>query len=270
MRYYELAFSKVNSDNEIIESFRSFPSVLYDRDFTKIAANNPGNNRNWTYDVFTAASPPPHLRDIEIAKQMEDSLKFLSHIVNIGEEIEEEKYTYVAQSPIYNYDFNSTSHSDSASYDLTIGIPIDIKIKRTGEIKRVVPGLALKNALVFEIPQVIDELGIKIKLPDSSFAKIFTEEDKLEYQDIQLENAGSTNWNGYQIELQGFDRSGNYENCQAQDGDIAIAAVLNITTPQDLQLTQKPVFILRNAQQFSIADYDPTSGLHIRLSLIHI
>lgn len=268
LRYYELLFSKVNSDNEIIESFTSYPSVLYDRDFTKIAAHNPGNNRNWTYDVFTAASPPPHLTDIEIAKQMDDSLKFLSHIVNIGQEIEEEKYNYVVQSPIYNYNFGSTKHSDSSRYDLTVGIPMDITIKRTGETKRVVPGLAMKNALVFEIHEVIDELGIKIKLPDSSFAKIFTEEDKLEYQEIQLENGGTTNWNGYKITLQGFDRSGNYENYQAKEGDIAIAGILNITTPKGQRLTQKPVFILRNAQQFSIDDYDPKSGLHIRFSNI--
>jgi len=268
LRYYKLAFSKVNSDNEIVESFNSYPSVLYDRDFTKVAANNPGNNRNWTYDVFTAASPPPHLRDVEIAKQMEDSLKYLSHLVIPGVDIDEEKYTYKVQNPIFNYDFENGEHSDSMKYDLTVGIPIDVTIKRTGEVKHVVPGLGLKNALIFQIPEVIDELGIKIKVPDTSFSKIFTEEEKLNYEDIQLENGRSVNWKGYTIELAGFDRSGDYENYQAKEDDIAIAGILNITTPRGLQMTQKPVFILRNAQQFNIKDHDPTSALHIRFTNI--
>ncbi len=268
LRYYELAFSKVNSDNEIVESFTSWPSSLYNKEMTKIAADNPGNNRNWTYDVFTAASPPPHVRDLEERDRLEDSLKYLSHIVKVGTVIDEEKYTYQVHQPIYNYDFTGGEHNDSSSYDLTVGIPMDITLKRTGEVKRVVPGLALKNALVFQIPEVIDELGIKIKVPDTAFAKIFTEEDQLDYQDVQLENGASANWNGYQITLAGFDRSGNYENYQAQEGDIAIAGILNISAPSGDQITQKPVFILRNAQQFSLKDYDAKSGLHIRFSNI--
>ena len=131
------------------------------------------------------------------------------------------------------------------------------------------PGLGLKNALVFQFPEVIDELGIKIKLPESSFAQIFTEEDKLAYEDMLLKDGQSINWRGYTVRLDGFDRSGNYKNYTAKEGDIALAANLVITNPQGESTLQNPVFILRNAQQYSIKDYNANTGLHIRFANIN-
>lgn len=268
LRKYELEFAKINNKEEVVDDFTTFPSAIYNRDFTKIEAFNPGTSRNLTYDVFTAAAPPPHLQDIEQAQAAEDSLKYLSHLVSPGMTFEEEQYFATVGSPIFNYDFRQGNHGDSTDYDLTVGIPIEITIKRTNEKINVTPGLGLKNALVFQFPAVIDQLGIKIKLPESSFAQIFTEEDKLEYEGLNLKDQGTANWKGYQIALNGFDRSGTFKNYTPQEGDIAIAANLTITTPDKQQITQNPVFILRNAQQYSIKDYNASTGLHIRFANI--
>ena len=268
LRKYAVEFTKVDEQDKVLENFTTYPSAIYNREFTKIEALNPGNKRNLTYDVFTAAAPPPHMQDVEQAKAVEDSLKYLSYLVKPGSSFDEPTYFAEVGTPIFNYDFGSGDHGDTTKYDLTIGIPMDVTIKRTGEKVRVVPGLGLKNALVFQFPEVINELQIKIKVPESSFAQMFTEEDKLEYSDIALMANEVTEWNGFRIELSGFDRSGNYENYQAQEGDIALAANLNITTPNGRNVQQQPVFILRNAQQFSIKDYDPESALHIRFANI--
>ncbi len=268
LRKYKLEFSKINEQEEVVDGFTTFPSAIYNRDFTKVEALNPGTNRNLTYDVFTAAAPPPHMQSIEQAKDTEDSLKYLSHLVSPGTTFEEETYIATVGSPMFNHDFNDSDHGDSTKYDLTVGIPLEIEIKRTGEKLNVTPGLGLKNALVFQFPVVIDKLGIKIKVPESSFAQIFTEEDKLQYEDVILSRDQTIQWNSFNVTLSGFDRSGNFDNYTAQEGDIAIAALLNITTQGGIQTIQKPVFILRNAQQYSIKDYNAVTGLHIRFSNI--
>ncbi len=268
LRKYEIEFTKVDSNNVPLRQFTTRPNVIYSNDFTKIEAPNPGNHRTLLYDVFTAAGPPPHMWDIANVKALEDSLKYLSHLVETGETFEESKYLATVGTPIFNYDFGEEDHGDTTQYDLTLGIPLDVVIKRTGEQMRVVPGLGLKNALVFQFPVVINELGIKIKIPEAAFSEIFTEEDKLKYEDIRLRQDEFIVWNDYKIQLKGFDRSGNYRNYTPREGDIALAAELEITTPDGMVISQNPLFILRNAQQFSIKDYSPESSLHIRFSNI--
>ena len=268
LRKYLIDFVKVDSSNQPIEQFTTKPSAVFNRDFSKIEAFNPGNRRTLTYDIFTAAAPPPYMQDIEQTKALEDSLKYLSHLVQPGEVFEERTYFAKVGAPIFNYDFDDAEHGDSMSYDLTVGIPMEITIKRTGEVINVVPGLGLKNAFVFQIPAGIDDLGIKIKVPEEAFAQIFTEEDQLAYEEVSIQQGGEMNWKGYNIQLTGFDRSGKFKNYVAQEGDIAIGADLLIVDPQGNPSQQKPVFILRNAQQFSIKDYNPNTGLHVRFSNI--
>jgi len=171
-RTYDVEFKQVDENNEVIREFVANPSVLYEEDFTKVATPNPGNNRYLTYDVFTKASPPPYLADIEQAKALEDSLRYLSHLVMPGEVIEEETYSYVVGSPIFNFDFQADRNSDDTTqYDLTVGIPIDITNKRTGAITQHVAGLGLKEALVFQFPVLINELNIKALSTDLATTK---------------------------------------------------------------------------------------------------
>ena len=205
---------------------------------------------------------------LQETKAMEDSLKYLSHLVRPGETFEESTYFATIGHPIFNYDFGLGEHSDSSGYDLTIGLPIDITPKRTGETQQVVAGLALRNAFVFQIPAMVNELRIKIKLPDETFSQFFTEEDQLEFEEVVIKQGQTVDWGNYQIRLDGFDRSGNFKNYQAKKDDIALAGILNVIDEAGNQFQQKPVFILRDAQQFSIKDYHPQSGLHIRFSNI--
>ena len=268
LRKYNIEFTKVDSNNAILDRFITSPSAIYSNDFSKIEAINPGNERTLLYDVFTAAAPPPHMQDIESTLALEDSLKYLSYLISPGEIFQEDAYQVEVGQPIFNFPFEEESHADTIGYDLTIGLPLEVVNKRNGEVFNVVPGLGLKNALVFQIPVVIDQLGIKIKLPESSFRQIFTEEDELMYDEVALKNGDSVKWNEYDIELTGFDRGGVYKNYTPQEGDIAIAAELKISNESNEEYILKPLFILRNAQQFSIKDYQADLGLHVRFSNI--
>lgn len=270
MRYYNVDFRKVDENNVTEYEFTTRPSAIYNREFSKIEALNPGNQRSFTYDIFTAASPPPYMSDHDIFVAQEDSLRYLSHMVNSGMTFEEETYIAQVGTPIFNYDFkNEDDHSDSTKYDITVGIPIKVTSKLDGTVYEIVPGLALKDAIVFQIPELVNPLRLKFKIPETAFGDIFTEEEKLNYEEIQLKQGASYQWNDYTITLESFNRSGPFKNYQAKESEIAIAG--NIRIKQNIsgkEFTQEPIFILRNAQQFSIKDYTPELGIHSRFANI--
>jgi len=270
LRSYQLDFKKVDDDKNVLDEFTTYPSALYNQEFTKIAALNPGNERKLLYDVFTAAAPNEHMQDIEINRAMEDSLKYLSHLVVPNEEINDSFWIATVGTPIYNYDFKDEDrrHGDSTEYDLTFGIPVSVKSKRTSNVYDVVAGLGLKDAFVIQHPATIDELGIRIKVSEDVFSEVFTEEADLDYEEVKIKVGSTVQWNGYTIGLASFSRDINSKNYTAEEGDLAIGADLQIINKRGERASLKPIYILRNSQQFSIKDYDASQGMHARFTQI--
>ena len=268
LRTYQIDFQKVNKDNEVLDEFTTEPSAIYNNDFTQIAAFNPGTEHKLTYDVFTQITPPAHLQDVEIAKQVEDSLNYLSHLVQENSSFEEETYTANVHQIQFNYPFQASEHGNLDDYDLTIGLPLTITNKRSGRVHEIVPGLGLKDALIYQFPVVVDDLGIKIKLSEDIFTQVFTEEDDLEYEFVNVRQGEIISWKGMEIVLEGFNRTPSHKNYSPQENDIALGARLVVRTEQDSSYLIQPIFIIRNNQQFSIKEYLPQTGLHARFTKI--
>ena len=268
LRKYKLNFRKVNKENETIDEFVTYPSALYKRDFSKIEALNPGNERRLTYDVFTASAPPPHMQDIETAKALEDSLHYLSFLVKPGETIDEETYTAQFGQIQFNGPISDSQHGDTTDYELTMGLPIKITAKRSGNEYNVSAGLGVKDGLIFQFPRVIDELGIKIKVPEEMFNRIFTQESNLRYDEIVLREGEDVDWNGYTIRLNGFDRNVDNDQYIPEENDIALGGNLTLTDGSGMTYAVSPIFVIRDNQQFSIKDYNPESGIHARFTRV--
>jgi cytochrome c-type biogenesis protein CcmF len=269
MRKYQLDFRKVDINNQTLDEFSTFPTVIYSNDFTKIEAPNPGTNHKITYDVFTQAAPPPHMQDIEQARMIEDSLKYLSHIIREGDEFDEELYHVNVGNIIYNHPFESTEHSEIDKYDLTLALPLEITIKRNNKKHTVYPGLGLKDALIFQFPVVVDELGIKIKLNEEAFNNVFTQENELNYESFDLVAGQTFKWKDYIIAIDGFDRAPTHKNYIPKEGDIAIGAQLSLIKSNEPSFQIKPLYIIQDMQPFSIKDYNAEKGIHIRFNKIN-
>jgi cytochrome c-type biogenesis protein CcmF len=68
------------------ESFELYPNVMYDRQFSKIVANNPSTKHYWDYDIFTMITSLPKAElDPEFARQQEDSLKYVPYALSPGD-----------------------------------------------------------------------------------------------------------------------------------------------------------------------------------------
>jgi len=266
VRTYDVRFTKVDEDNNPIEEFKLEPTTVYTNDFTKIAANNPSTNHYFDKDIFlTVSGMPKHLQDVEFAKEMEDTLEYNTFLGSLRDTFSTARNFGVIKSITFKPD-----HKDliAEEFDLVLGVNMTM-IDSTGDIQETVqPALALKGGLIYQYPSNIDALNMRVKVDENFFSDIFTQEGKLDYQEIKLREGESIKWNGYDVILNGFNRTPEHKNYENQEGDIAIAANLDFYRDGQLSFTTKPIFVIRDSQRFSIKDYMHIPGVHTRFSNI--
>ena len=265
LRKFDISFANRDENNLTTDSFTVRPSAIYSNDFRKIEVWNPSTKRYLHKDIFTQVSGyPAHLLDIEVAHQLEDSLDYIPYSLKLNEPYEHEDFTLTLKGINYEPDL---SDGDSTSYDMGIGLNLEFISKKSAQSEsyNVEPALGLKNALVYQFPKSVDDLGIKIKVDDQLFSSVFQEEVNLEFESIVMKEGERREWNGYTIELKGFDRTPSHRNYSREEGDIALGAILSVQK-DGISSELAPIFVIRNSQQFSIKDYAPVSDIHARFS----
>ena len=266
LRKFDITFKEVDDNDVLVDSFVVRPSALYSNDYRSIASWNPSTKRYWHKDIFTQiAGYPAHLQDIEEARAMEDSLVYNPYDLEIGKVYEYENFDVVLVA--LNFD-PELDDNDSIGYDMGIGLDLEFRSRDKGnKIYSAQPAVGLRNSLVYQVPKVINELGLKIRADENLFAQVFTDENNLDYNEVLLKQGESTEWRGLTIHLQGFSRTPAHRNYTAQEGDIALGAQLVVDNGQMIKHIE-PIYIIRNSQQFSIKEYIPEMSLHVRFKSI--
>ena len=265
MRFFDISFQKRDQNEVVVDSFSVSPNALYANDFSKIETWNPSTKRYWNKDIFTQISGyPRHLLDVEDLHKMEDSLSYQPIALKMDEVVEKEKYSVKLTGINYQPDLTET---DSTQYDMGVGLKLAItsKISKNDEVYETEPILVVKNALVHQIAPTVDDLGLKIKVDPNLFSQIFDDEVSLEYESVQLLEGETISWNGYEVNLSGFDRSPRHPNYSALEGDIALGGQLRFSK-NGQELTAEPIFVIRNSQKFSIKDEILGQGIHVRFT----
>jgi len=267
LKYFEVAYKRVDEKNDILEEFSVQPSGIYDINFANINAWNPDTKHYWNKDIFTTISGyPPHLRHIDSLKVMEDTMLFDYHRVayadtfHIGKSIGQfGGYNFAPNHPKVNLD----------SVDLAIGATVSFAHPLMDTTYTVEPALVLKDGLIYQHHVSIDPLGLRVILDDSNFDRVFTQESSLNYNELLMKEGESVNLGAVSMQLLGFDRSPENKKYESQKDDIALAALLSIRDNATGEMFQaKPIYIIRGNKQFSIKDYQPDLGLHIRFNSI--
>ena len=267
LKKFDLTFTKVDDKNKKIEEFTVRPSAIYDTKFSKISAWNPDTKHYWNKDIFTLISGyPKHLNSVDSMRVMEDTMKWEPMRLALLESDSIKDFT--GQFMGYTFSPNQKSMNlDSA--DMAVGAIMKFKHPRMDSIFTAEPALVLKQGLVYQHPVTIDPLGMRIALDESVFDKVFTEEIDLQYQDILLKEGETKRVNGISINLAGFDKQIDVSKYQGEEGDIAIAAILDVVDDATgKSYRSEPIYILRQNKQFSIKDYIAEAGLHIRFNKI--
>ena len=266
VRTYDINFKKVDKDENVIEEFNLNPTTVYTNDFMKVAANNPSTNHYFNKDIFmVVAGLPKHLHDVEFAKEMEDTLRFETFMGPLDAPFKSERHIGQVTSVTFEPNHKDLNPED---YDLVLGVNISL-MDTLGKIKKdIQPALALKGGLIYQFPEHIDDLNSRVKIDENFFADIFTQEGKLDYENVTLKDGESIESNGFTVRLNGFDRKPQHKNYEAEEGDIAIGANLEFYQNSQLQFAAKPLFVIRENQRFSIKDYLHMPGIHTRFSNI--
>jgi cytochrome c-type biogenesis protein CcmF len=118
--------------------------------------------------------------------------------------------------------------------------------------------------LLFSYPAIIPELSMRIHASELIFDRFF-EKDDLNYNDFVLKDGDHFSYNGMKVSFNGFNTAPVHPAYIPEDGDIAVSAVLKVTSPQnDKTFEAQPIYLIRNNQPFNLKDQIDQLGLHFR------
>lgn len=249
------------------ENFTLYPNVMYDRQFSKVVANNPSTQHYWNYDIFTLVSSLPKGElDPEFAKQQEDSLKYDKYEALVGDTIFTKKHYLVVESVT-----KTPQHPDykAEKGDLAVGLKLRAYALDDPKSYSVSPMMYLRPGKGgFALHGDIGPLQLKVRLSEASMEHIFKAEEALKYTNFKLKEGDLFEFKGYQIHFVKVIKDVKHPSYAPEPGDIAVAAGLEITAPDGRKAEAAPVYLIRNNQPFSLKDEVPSIGLHFRFENI--
>ena len=238
---------------------------MFSNDLTKVAASNPDAKHFLSKDLFVSIqSLPASQMDVELAMSAEDSLEYNRYELAIGDTLfTKDKYAVV------EYLSFEPKHPDFKEENSDVAIAVGLRFRDlAGEYnKSIEPAISLADDMLYQYPDQIDELGVKVKINEESFDSYFSMEDALDYSEFIVSKEEVFEFNGLTFSLKGFDKNIDNRNYKAEDGDIAIKALVKFEDGSSNQLL-KPVYLIRDNKPQSLKDYNPEYGIHIRMTHI--
>lgn len=278
-RTYTVDYKRRNKEGQVVEQFSLQPNVLYDKTFTKIASPNPSTKHYWDRDIFThIAALPIEEIDINAKKSKEDSLNYRDLSLALGQEfsfLDTVKAAATDSFLLRRYTVRALSVNRKPSHpeykaelgDIAIGVKFSIQSSEDDKAYEAEPILVLRNELLFSYPVQLNPINTRVKLNESILDEFLTPESELNYKEYRLKQGERTVVGGLEVFFSGYDKNPDHPYYQAEKGDIAVGAVLEVKVPgsADTQRAQ-PVFFIRDGQPLNIKDELPDLGLHVRFA----
>lgn len=243
------------------EEFTLTPNVMYDREFTKVVASNPSTKHYWNYDIFTHVSSLPLAElDPKVAKQQEDSLKFEQYEAVVGDTIFTKKHFIIVEgltSPPTRADYKSQKGDVAAGLKLRV-CNLDDPKSYLAE-----PFILLNSQGIFRADANVSQLATRIRLSPEKSASAM-----LRLRDFKIKQGETFEFNGNRITLLGFDNTPQHPDYQKQEGDIAVAAQLQIVAPDGSSHKAWPVYCIRGREVINLPYFVKEIGLHVNLQNI--
>lgn len=274
---YEINFKEKNEEGEILNDFTVFPNILYSKDFSKIAASNPSTKHFLSKDIFTHVANLPRVEiEPEFAKEMEAALNYKEYQVAIGKNfqvLDTIQITDLDTAVIRNYPAKLISIDRKPSHpeyhpekgDITVGATIAIQAEDTVYYAK--PMLALRGQMLYGYPDHLKNITTKVKLEEGVFDQAFVSEEVLDYKTLTFKQGESVAFGKYNITFKGFNRNPVHPDYQAEEGDIAIGGIVQVSDNSQVY-SAEPVYLIRGNRPFNLKDEVFELGLHIRFNKI--
>lgn len=151
--------------------------------------------------------------------------------------------------------------------DIAIGADLTFKEPDGGQSFTAKPVIVLRGQLVYTYDDHINQFGVRTRLKEETFNNALTLEEDLNYQTFKFQQGKKVNFNGYQVTFAGFDKEIAHPLYKAEEGDIAVSAVLSIEKDGKF-FSAKPVYLIRESRPFNLKDEIASEGLHVRVGSI--
>ncbi len=251
------------SGNTTGESFELYPNVMYDRQFSKIVANNPSTRHYWNYDIFTMITSLPKAElDPEFARQQEDSLKYVPYALSPGDTLRTENNILVLQGVTKTPDHHDYVPQEG---DLALGLKFRVFDTEDTTEYPAEPMMYIRPSEGgFTNPAQVNPLELKIRLNEKTLQAVFDAEDKMKYTPFQLKEGDNFSYRGYQLSFKNVEKNVKNPGYSPQAGDIAVAANIGIQSPDGKTGEAHPVYLIRDNTPFSLKDENTEAGLSFR------
>lgn len=267
-RFFTVNFKKMDGVGGYTgENFTVAPNVMYDRQFTKIAASNPDTKHFLGRDIFTSiAALPPSQIDAESARAAEDSLQFEKYAGKIGDTIFTKRHFVVIES--LERQPKSKDYTPQKG-DIAFAANLKFGVADTNQTWAARPIIVFRENSVVAFPEQLNELGVKVRLTEQLSERVFDLKNELKFEPFDLKPGGEFLFKNYKIRLVSIEKEVNHPLYQPQEGDLAVAARLEITAPSGKKTTAAPVYLIRQSRQFNINDELLAEGLHFQFQKIN-
>ena len=279
-RTYTVNYKRRDNTGAVKEEFNLTPDILYDKNFTKVEVYNPSTKHYFGRDIFTSIRALPQIEiDAEFRKNREDSLNFKRHAIPL-----KETYTFVDTIPIRDRDTFSlrtftmqvdelvrgATHPDyiAEEGDVAIGARMRVRMSGDDSVYVAMPVMVLRGQLLYTYPVQVHEISSKIRLHQDVLNLVLTPEEDLEYSEFKLKQGERFSLGDINFQFGGFNTKPSHPSYTAEEGDLAVGAMINIQLPSGEVAQAQPIYLIRENRPFNIKDELDTYGLHFRLTNI--
>ncbi len=263
IRKYTVSFFKEDANGNLVPAFTVFPEIQYDNKLTKVAASNPSIIRSWHKDIFTLiAQIPASQMDAESAQKAEDSLRYQTYLLRKEDSVITGKHIVKLRqlhSEFYLAEFPLQEGDKAWQFE--------IEIRKSGDDSVYVakPAIVFREQLVYNFPEKIDRLGVKIQIPDSVYEIMQSNIKFQSFKSFKIKkNESFDAGEGIRFVLRDFIQNPTSASYQAQPDDIAIGAAVEIINKKHITSQVNPIFVIRGNQSFGIPAYDSKNHVSIR------
>ena len=267
-RSFDIDFVKIDADANPIAEFTLSPNVQYDKRFSKIEAANPDIRRRPLEDIFTRISRLPAQQiDLESAQEIEDSLKFETYYMSLGDTTFTSKHFIVLDE--IHHEILHPESDPAAKDDIALTLKMRVHSLDSDTIYTALPGISLRGAFVFRYPEQIDPLNMRLQLSDTLIDDLFLAETALEFTTYEVARGETFEYNDFTIQFVDVNQEPWHPSYDPADGDIALSAILEVTNniTGSVERTE-PVYLIRDAVQTNFKTMVPEAGLHFRFTRI--
>ncbi len=267
-RKYAVEFVKVNEKNDTLEHFTTHPNILYDRKLTKVATANPNTKRYLNRDVFTyIAGLPPEQQDAANVTKVDSMLDYTTYFIGTGQTIRTDQFTIRLDSITF-----STHHADyiPEENDLPVSGNLTVwpKDSSASQARVMRPSLIVRKGLLYGLHDQVNDFNLRVRLKTSCVDSLLPMEEKLTFEPLIIKPGESRTWKGMTIRMNGVDRNIRHPNYVAREGDVAIQGVIDVTGPDSVRHSARPLYFIRDAQVYNMKDYVPDYSLQIGIEKI--